>query len=84
MEKEVVYNRVVNWLKENYQFEGELTEEIDFVNVGIIDSFGLVELVLLIEDIGDFTIPVDRFDYNSIRSLKSIYENFFLANTTQN
>ncbi len=58
---------------------GPVHEDTDLIREGIVNSFTLTELLLFIEDLTQSEFPIMDVDIDSLRSIRSIYENFIRA-----
>lgn len=75
IELEEVIQRIRKFMFENYLFgytEEELTNDMSFLDYGIIDSLGVVELLTYIEKEFDITVTNDEILPDNLDSVNSV------------
>jgi len=69
---EEVKKQLIDFLKENFIMPENFSEEDSFLEKGIIDSTGVIELVTFLEENFDIKIEDDEIVPENLDSLKNI------------
>lgn len=59
--------------------QGSFTDDMDLMEAGVLDSIGLLELLLFIEEIRGEPIQVETLDVDSVRTIRKMYATFCLS-----
>jgi acyl carrier protein len=73
MHHHLIADKIIKILSERIQIEVASHEE-DFVESGLLDSLGLVELMASLEETFEIHIPFDEIEIDNFRSVNRICE----------
>ena len=80
MNKEEFYQVIIDFIEEkNDEAISEIGEKENLIQLGVIDSFMIIELIMKLEEILETVIDSDGLTVEHISSLESMYY-FFLVN----
>ncbi len=73
MQQDLITSKIIKILSERIQIEVASPDE-DFVESGLLDSLGLVELMASLEETFEIHIPFDEIEIDNFRSVNRITE----------
>ena len=65
------------WVEARGEHPGNIPEDFDLIGNSVLDSFGFVEFIVLIQQKSEQPIDMDSLDLKAFRSFRAIQENFF-------